>query len=153
MDATVTLVDGMAFRAVGPSGHAIMLDAVPEAGGQGNGAGPLELVLLGLGGCTGMDVISMLRKMRQDVTGYEVRLESVRATEHPKVFTSIVVEHVVRGRGLNPGSVRRAVELSATQYCPVAAMLGKTVAITPRYRVIDEDAGTEVTGDLLTEPE
>jgi putative redox protein len=108
----------------------------------------MELLLVGLGGCTGMDVISILRKMRQNVTGYEVRLRGERAADHPKVFTSIFVEHVVRGRGLSGESVRRAVELSATRYCSAAAMLGKVAHIEESYRMIDDATGQEQAGAL-----
>ena len=148
MTATVELVDDMAFQAETGSGHSLVMDAAPEAGGGDCGPRPMELLLAGLGGCTGMDVISMLRKMRQDVTGYEVHLRGERASDHPKIFTSITVEHVVRGRGLNPESVRRAVELSATRYCSAAAMLGKVAHIEESYRIIDHATGREQTGAL-----
>ncbi len=148
MDATVTLLDGMAFRADAPSGHSVILDASPGVGGQERGLRPLEMLLLGLGGCTGMDVISILRKMRQDVTGYEVRLHAGQAEEHPKVLTDIEVEHVVRGRGVSEESVRRAVDLSATRYCPASAMLSRSTSVRHAYRVVDEASGTEVVGIL-----
>ena len=101
-----------------------------------------------LGGCTGMDVISILRKMRQDVSSYEVRVSGARATEHPRIFTSIQVEHIVYGRGVNVDSVKRAVELSATRYCPAAAMLGHAARIDTSYRVIDQQTGQEQVGTL-----
>jgi len=143
MEARVTLTEGMTFSARSASGHTLTLDAAPEVGGHENGPRPMELILLGLGGCTGMDVISILRKMRQDVTGYEVVLRAERAPEHPKVFTRIVVEHVVRGRNLSLDAVRRAVELSATRYCPASAMLNKVAQIEEGVRIIDEASGTE----------
>ena len=148
MEGTVELLRGMEFRATGSSGHSITLDAASEVGGTNQGLRPMELLLLGLGGCTGMDVISILRKMRQDVTGYQVRLKGDRADEHPKVFTEIAVEHIVRGHKINPDSVKRAIELSATRYCSAMAMLGKTATITESYRVIDESTGAEVVGAL-----
>jgi len=148
LEATVKLLDGMAFSATSASGHTMTLDAAADAGGTNRGPRPIELFLLGLGGCTGMDVISILRKMRQDVADYEVRLTAERAESHPKVFTAVVVEHVVRGRNVSPESVRRAVELSATRYCPASAMLSKAVRIQERYRVIDEEMGTETVGTL-----
>ena len=101
-----------------------------------------------LGGCTGMDVISVLRKMRQDVSGYEVRVSGERAPEHPRIFTSIQVEHVVRGRNLNEQMVKRAVELSATRYCPAAAMLGHAARLDNSYRIIEADTGEERVGSL-----
>ncbi|HUX87413.1 MAG TPA: OsmC family protein [Chloroflexota bacterium] len=148
LSGSARLLDGMAFSAESESGHTIVLDAAEAVGGGNRGPRPVELLLLGLAGCTGMDVISILRKMRQDVSGYEVRVVGSRAESHPKVFTEITVEHVVRGRGLSPDSVRRAVELSATRYCPASAMLGKAAQIKEQFRVIDDASGTETTGAL-----
>jgi putative redox protein len=149
LEGRVELVDGMAFRGVSGSGHAVLMDAEPGVGGQEQGGRPMEVVLLAFGGCTGMDVISILRKMRQDVIGYEVRLVGERTDQQPTVFTDITVEHVVRGRNLNVDNLRRAVELSATRYCPVSAMLsGGGVRITERYRAIDEATNEEQAGVL-----
>lgn len=149
LEGRVELVEGMAFRGTSGSGHTTSMDAEPSAGGQEQGARPMEVVLLAFGGCTGMDVISILRKMRQEVSGYEVRLVGDRTEQQPTVFTDVTVEHVVRGRDLNVANVRRAVELSATRYCPVSAMLRKgEVNIADRYRVIDEATGREETGVL-----
>jgi putative redox protein len=149
LDARVDLLDGMAFRATTGTGHQIVMDGAPDVGGGDAGPRPMEMLLVGLGGCTGMDVISILRKMRQDVSGYQVRLHGERATDHPKVFTSITVEHVVRGRGLSPDAIKRAVELSATRYCSAAAMLSRAARIEETYRVVDEASGQEQTGTLL----
>jgi putative redox protein len=149
LDASVDLLEGMAFRATTGTGHQIVMDAAPDVGGGDTGPRPMEMLLVGLGGCTGIDVISILRKMRQDVSGYQIRLHGERATDHPKVFTSITVEHVVRGRGLSPDAVKRAVELSATRYCSAAAMLGRVARIDETYRTIDEVSGQEQTGALL----
>jgi putative redox protein len=125
------------------------MDSDAGVGGQGKGPLPMEVVLLAFGGCTGMDVISILRKMRQEVSSYDVRLVGDRTDQQPTVFTDITVEHVVRGRNLNVDNVRRAVELSVTRYCPVSAMLSKGgVHITERYRVIDEATGQEQTAVL-----
>lgn len=144
----VELLEGMAFRATTGSGHTLILDAASRVGGADRGPRPMELFLIGLGGCTGMDVISILRKMRQDVRGYQIQVRGREADHPPHVFTWIGVEHVVRGRDVNPDAVRRAVELSTTRYCPGIATLGKTATIEISYRVIDEQAGTEVTGTL-----
>jgi putative redox protein len=138
MQGTVVWQEGMAFAATPGSGHAITLDAAVEDGGKDGGSRPMELLLLDLGGCTGMDVISILRKKRQDVTGYEVRVRGERASDYPMVFTHIVIEHVVRGRNLSAEAVRRAVELSATRYCSAAAMLGKVARIEESYRVVED---------------
>ncbi len=153
LDGRIELVDGMQFRGESGSGHAIVMDSAAAHGGVDAGARPMEVVLLALGGCTGMDVISILRKMRQEVTGYEVRVHGERTEEQPTVFTEITVEHVVRGRNLGVENVRRAVELSATRYCPVSAMLSKTAAVQERYRVVDEATGSETTGLLEKAPE
>jgi len=152
MEGQVVWQGGMAFAATSGSGHTVPLDAATEVGGEERGPRPMELLLLGLGGCTGMDVISILRKMRQDVSAYEVRVRGERATDHPKVFMRIVVEHVVRGRHLSAESVRRAVELSATRYCSAAAMLGKVAQIEESYRVVEETSGGESTPDDQSVP-
>lgn len=138
--ATVTLAAGMSFEATSGSGHAVTLDAMPDHGGEDRGPGPTELLLMSLGGCTGMDVIAMLRKMRQEVTAYRVEVRGDRRDEHPRIFTRIEVEHVVRGRGLDPKQVARAVELSATRYCPVSAMLSAAAEVRHTYRVEAADS-------------
>ncbi len=148
LSATVDLLDGMAFRATSGTGHVVVMDAAPEVGGGDAGARPMEMLLLGLGGCTGMDVISMLRKMRQDVSSYQIRLRGERATEHPKIFSAISLEHVVCGRALSVEAVKRAVELSATRYCSAAAMLGRAAHIAETYRIVDDTSGQEQTGAL-----
>jgi len=148
LESEIELVDGMAFRARSGSGYEVLLDASKEAGGAGSGMRPIELLLLGLGGCTGMDVIGILRKMRQDVTDYRIRVRGVRRSEHPMVFTAIAVEHVVSGRNLNPDAVRRGVELSVRRYCSVSAMLEASVPIVVTYRVVDLVSGKEVTGHV-----
>ena len=146
--ATVTLKEGMAFDATATSGHSVALDADELVGGKNQGFRPLELMLVSLGGCTGMDVISILRKMKQEVTEYQVKVAGIRQDEHPKVYTDITVEHVVKGKGVTEASVRRAVELSATRYCPASAMLSKAARVTHRYRIIDVETDTEQTGEL-----
>jgi putative redox protein len=138
-EASARLMEGMAFHGRTSSGHELVLDAAPEVGGQERGPRPMELVLLSLAGCTGMDVISLLRKMRQDVTGYTVRVRGdERAPDYPKVYTKITVEHIVRGRQLNEANVARAVELSATKYCPVSAMLACRAEVRHTYRIEEE---------------
>lgn len=115
--------DGLGFDARTRSGHVVPLDATPEMGGREHGPRPMEMLLVGLAGCTGMDVLAILRKMRQQVTSYEVRVRDRRAKEHPKRFVEIVVEHVVRGPALDEAAVARAVQLSAEKYCPASAAL------------------------------
>ncbi len=107
------------------------------SGGQDSGFSPMEMLLVGLAGCTGMDVLSILRKKRQDVTGYEVHVQGIRADNHPKVFVEINVEHLVTGHNIQPAAVARAIELSETRYCGASAMLGKVARIKNTYRIID----------------
>ena len=152
LTGTVTLLDAMAFAATGGSGHQLILDSALEHGGSNRGPQPMELLLLGLGGCTGMDVISLLRKMRQDVSAYQVDLEAVRAEEHPRVMTDISIIHVVHGRRLDARLVQRAIELSATRYCPASAMLSKAAVIHHRYRLIDAMDGTTQEGLVVDTP-
>lgn len=138
----------MAFDATSTSGHTVKLDSAEDVGGRNLGFRPMELIAMGLGGCTGMDVISILRKMQQQVSSYQVKVEGVRADEHPKVYTDLTVEHVVTGTNIAEKSVRRAVELSATKYCPASAMLSKAAKVSHRYRIVDEQSGLETTGSL-----
>ena len=98
----------------------------------------MELLLAGLGGCTAIDIIGIMRKARQEVTGYEVQVSGERATEHPKVYTSIQIEHVVRGRNISEETLKRAIHLSETKYCSASAMLGAVAKITSTYRIIEE---------------
>ena len=137
MDATITLQDGMHFVAVPPSGMVVHIDSQPETG-ERQGASPMELLLISLGGCTGMDVISILRKKRQNVTGFELRLHGDRATNHPKVFTAFTIEYVVRGVDIDAAAVARAVELSVENYCSVHAMLHKAAEIQTVITIIQE---------------
>lgn len=136
MTATSTLVEAMEFTAASGSGHRVQLDAAEHGGGRNAGFQPMELLLLGLAGCTGMDVISILRKKRQQVTGYEVRVRGERAETDPKVFTHIVVEHVVTGHDISPEAVARAIELSETKYCGAGATVGKTATLRHTFRII-----------------
>lgn len=133
--ATVRHIQGMQFAARTGSGHEVVMDAAVEAGGQEQGPRPMELLLASLGGCGGMDVISILRKMRQEVTAYEVRVSGERAADHPRVFTRITVEHVVTGRDLDEALVRRAVELARDRYCSVSAMLARSAEVTHIFRL------------------
>lgn len=137
MIARATLEANMLFDALSGSGHHVTLDAAEGGGGQNAGFRPMELLLVGLAGCTGMDVISILRKKRQDVTGYEVRVQGVRAEEHPMVFVEISVEHIVTGHAIQPEAVARAIQLSEERYCGAGAMLGKVANLTHTYRIVE----------------
>jgi putative redox protein len=137
--ASVTLDHEMTFVGRTGSGYALPLAPPPADGSAPVAPSPMEMVLLALAGCTGMDVIAILRKMRQDVTGYEVRVRGdERAPDHPRIYTRVTVEHIVRGRALTDASVARAVELSATRYCPVSAMLGRSAVVTHTHTIVEE---------------
>jgi len=125
----------MRFVATSATGHHITLDASPEGGGHDAGPMPIELVLMGLGGCTAMDVLGILRKMRQDVTDYSIQVHGTRRDDHPKVFTEVMVEHVVTGRHVSVEAVEKAVRLSWEKYCSVGAMLEKGAHMTHTWRV------------------
>lgn len=137
-EAVIRLNDlaGMDFLARAPSGHELILDTNPGAGGHGRGIEPKEMLLVALAGCTGMDVIAILRKKRQVVTDYRVRVAATQRADHPKVYTQIVVQHIVSGPALDPGAVARAVELSETKYCSVSAMLSAACPITHQFRIV-----------------
>lgn len=135
--AQVTLAGGTRFDAKTGSGHQLALDTTDLAGGDNAGPSPMELLLVALGGCTGMDVISILRKMRQDVTGYDVKVRGTQVDAHPRVYAEIVVEHTIAGRNLDPNLVNRAVELSATRYCPVGATVGGTTPVSHVVHVVE----------------
>lgn len=125
------------FEATGPSGHRVELDSTLEHGGDEQGFSPKTLLLVALGGCTGMDVLSMLRKMRQDVTGYHLEISGQEQTEHPKKFEHILVEHVVEGRNLNPAMIDKAIRLSHEKYCGVSASLAGSVEIEMVIRLVE----------------
>ncbi len=137
MTAVAKLETGLRFDAEATSGYHVTLDSNSQSGGQGAGFSPMEMLLVGLAGCTGMDVISILRKKHQHVTSYEVNVQGIRADEHPKVFVEISVEHVVTGHNIQPAAVERAIWLSETRYCGAEAMLGKAARIKNTYRIIE----------------
>lgn len=139
MDATVTLQEGMHFVGVADTGHPVHMDSDAGVGGADSAARPLELFLLGLGGCTAMDVISILRKKRQDVTGLEIKLHADRSEVHPKVFTHVTVEYVVTGHDIDPAAVERAMQLSAERYCPAQTMLIQAVPIELTYTIVEAE--------------
>ena len=125
----------MTFVAESGSGHAIVVDAAPDVGGRNLGARPMELVLMGTGACSAIDVVHILRKSRQAVTGCVVELDSERAAEEPKVFTRIHFHYVVTGKGLAASQVERAIRLSEEKYCSATAMLSKTAQVTSDYEI------------------
>jgi putative redox protein len=127
----------MSFVAETGSGHMVAMDGAPEAGGRNLAPRPMELLLAGAGGCTAFDVVLILQRGRQNVTGCEVNLRADRAEADPKVFTRIHFHFTVRGHQLKPESVDRAVKLSAEKYCSASIMLGKTAEITHDWEIIE----------------
>ncbi|MFN0299227.1 MAG: OsmC family protein [Burkholderiales bacterium] len=140
MKCKVTWFDGMSFIGETESGHAIVMDGAPDAGGRNLGPRPMEAVLAGTGGCTAFDVVLILKRSRQDVAGCHVELEADRADIDPKVFTRIHMHFVVRGRNLKPSLVENAIKLSHQKYCSASIMLAKTAEITHDYEIIEEGA-------------
>jgi putative redox protein len=140
MDCVVKWVDNMSFLAETGSGHMISMDGAPEAGGRNLAARPMELLLAGTGGCTAFDVMLILKKSRQQVTGCEVTLKADRASEDPKVFTRIGFHFKITGRGLKPEVIERAIHLSAEKYCSASIMIGKTAKLEHTWEIIDTDA-------------
>lgn len=128
----------MSFTGSADSGFTVALGTDPAVGGANDGFRPMELLLTGLAGCTAMDVVSILAKKRQKITGFAVQVHADRADTHPKVFTAIHLHYVVRGEGIDPAAVQRAMELSANTYCPAQAMFAQVAPITMDFEVIEE---------------
>jgi putative redox protein len=135
MKAKITWLNGRAFVGESGSGHAVIMDGAPEAGGRNIGVRPMEMLLLGLGGCTAFDVVMILEKGREKVTSCEVELEAERAAEEPKVFTHVKMIYRLRGKNLKPASVERAINLSAEKYCSATAMFEKTAKIEHEWTI------------------
>ncbi len=127
----------MSFIAETGSGHLVAMDGAPEAGGRNVAPRPMEIVLAGTGGCSAFDVVMILKRARQEVTGCEVELKADRADTDPRVFTKIHMHFVVTGRNLKPDAVERAVKLSAEKYCSASIMLGKTAEMTHDWEIVD----------------
>jgi putative redox protein len=135
--ARVKWVENVCFMGESETGHAVILDGAPEAGGRNLGMRPMEMLLIGMGACTSFDVVTILRKARQPIVDCVAEMEAERAAEVPKVFTKIHVHFVVTGKGLNIGQVERAVKLSAEKYCSASIMLGKSVDITHDFEIVE----------------
>jgi len=138
VEAKVTLVKDMHFSGKATSGHSLNMDADDESGGHNSGFRPMELLLVGFGGCSGMDVISILRKKRQPVVGLEINIKGEKTDDFPKVYKEIYIEYVVRGKGVEKEAVERAIKLSLEKYCSVGATLAKTGAIMHSYKILEE---------------
>ena len=137
MNISVKLIDGMLMVGKSDSGHAIVMDGPPEIGGENLGVRPMEMLLLGMAGCTMIDVVSTLKKMREELVAYQTQVSADRSEEYPKVFTNIHVHFVFRGKQLNPSKVDKAIKLSAEKYCSASIMLGKTAVITHDFEIIE----------------
>jgi putative redox protein len=138
MKAKITWINERAFLGESGSGHAVVMDGAPEAGGRNIGVRPMEMMLLGLGGCTAFDVVMILEKSREKVTGCEIALEGTRATEDPKVFTHVKMTYTFKGKDLKPAMVERAVKLSAEKYCSASKMFEMTAKIDHAWSIEQE---------------
>lgn len=136
--ANVKLTGGMQFVASADSGHAVVMDADTDSGGKNTGSRPMELLLMGIGGCSGMDIISILRKKKQHVTGLEAQVSGTMAEDYPHKYTKITIEYIVTGKGVAEEAVKRAVQLSMDKYCSVKATLEGAAKISFSYRIIEE---------------
>ncbi|HQU98306.1 MAG TPA: OsmC family protein [Nitrosomonas sp.] len=137
MKTRISWKGNVSFLAESGSGHAVLMDGAPEAGGQNLGPRPMELLLMGLGGCSSFDVVLILKKARQDITDCVVEIEAQRASSDPKVFTDIHLHFIITGHNIKTQQVERAIDLSAEKYCSASIMLKQTVNITHDYEIID----------------
>jgi putative redox protein len=138
LNAKVTYTNGLQFVGEASSGHAIVMDGDTGVGGHNTGLRPMELLLVSLGGCTGMDVISIMKKKQQDVTGFEININGQKAESYPKKFTDITIEYIVRGRGISEEALKKSIDLSMNKYCSIKASLEATAKISFSYRIIQE---------------
>ena len=141
MKATVQWKEKMTFLGTPDSGFPVQMDADSSFGGTNQGVRPMEMIALGLAGCTGMDVISILHKKRQQVSRFEIRVNAPRSAEHPKVFTRALITYIVTGSHVEEAAVLRAIELSMTKYCPVQAMLAYAFPMELHYEIYEDEQG------------
>lgn len=139
MKARVKWVEDVCFMGETESGHAVIIDASPEVGGRNLGMRPMEMLLVGMGGCSSIDVVTILKKSRQPITDCVAEITAERADEIPKVFTKIHVHFIVTGKGLNPVQVERAVNLSAEKYCSASIMLGKAAQMSHDFEIVESE--------------
>ena len=137
MNISVNWVDGMLMVGKSHSGHSITMDGPPEIGGDNLGVRPMEMLLLGVAGCTMIDVVTTLKKMRQELTHFETKVNAERADDHPKVFTDIHIQFLVKGNDLDSKKVEKAITLSAEKYCSASIMLGKTASISHDFEILE----------------
>lgn len=143
MKTRVKWVDGVMFMGETGTGHAVVMDGAPDAGGRNLGPRPMEMLLVGLGGCSAFDVVMILKRGREAITGCVVDIDADRAETDPKVFTRIKMHFVVTGKQLTPAKVERAIKLSAEKYCSAVAMLGATATITHDFEIREADIQAE----------
>jgi putative redox protein len=136
--ANVKYTGGMQFVASADSGHAVIMDADSDVGGSNTGSRPMELLLMGIGGCSGMDIISILKKKKQTITGLEAQVSGTMAEDYPHKYTEISIEYIVRGKAVSEEAVKRAVQLSMDKYCSVKATLEGSAKITFSYKIVEE---------------
>ena len=137
--AKVIYTEGMQFVGQAGSGHAIVMDTDQEFGGSNTGLRPMELLLVGVGGCSGMDIVSVLKKKKQKLTGLEVNVDGKKAEDYPQKYTDINIEYIVRGKGLSEEAVKKAVDLSMDKYCSVKATLEGSAKITFSYKIVEDN--------------
>ena len=137
MNISVNWVDGLLMVGKSDSGHTITMDGPPESGGENLGVRPMEMLLLGVAGCTMIDVVTTLKKMRQDLSHLETKINAERATDHPKVFTDIHIHFILKGQNLDEKKVDKAITLSAEKYCSASIMLGETATISHDFEVVE----------------
>lgn len=138
MKARVKWLDNMSFVGESGSGHSIVMDGAPDAGGRNLAARPMEMVLIGMGGCTAFDVVMILQKARQPIVDCIVELTAERSEEIPKVFTKIHAHYIIKGNGLSEKQVEKAVNLTAEKYCSVSIMLAATVNVSHDFEIIED---------------
>jgi putative redox protein len=136
--AIITYTSGLQFVAEADSGHAVIMDGEEKFGGRNSGPRPMELLLMGIGGCSGMDVVSILKKKKERLTGLDINVSGTTAEEYPHKYTQIDIEYVVRGRDLSDAAVKRAIELSMDKYCSVKATLEGAAKINFSYKIVEE---------------
>ena len=137
MNISVNWVDGLLMVGKSDSGHTITMDGPPESGGENLGVRPMEMLLLGVAGCRMIDVVTTLKKMRQDLSHFETKINAERATDHPKVFTDIHIQFILKGQNLDEKKVDKAITLSAEKYCSASIMPGETATITHDFEVVE----------------
>ena len=137
MNISVNWVDGLLMVGKSDSGHTITMDGPPESGGENLSVRPMEMLLLGVAGCTMIDVVTTLKKMRQDLSHLETKINAERATDHPKVFTDIHIQFILKGQNLDEKKIDKAITLSAEKYCSASIMLGEMATITHDFKVVE----------------